>query len=143
MYFEHDSWDTFYKDPFGAIPIDTEVTFRVRSEDTVNIELHTNFMGIDQFYPMQKLGDSDTYEVTIKTPDVPGLLWYDFHFDTFNSHYVFGANPDGIGGKGQVNLFNTNSYQITVYNPERKVPDWYKGATRFRVKSADTAHEVF
>ncbi len=134
MYFKHNSWDKFYKDPFGAAPIGQEVTFRVTSNETVNIYLHTRFRDNDNYYLMeQSPNNPEVYEVTIAMPNTPGLLWYDFHFDAFNSHYVYGAQPDGMGGEGQVNLFTNNSYQITVYNPDRKVPDWYKEGVMYQI----------
>lgn len=134
MYLKHDSWDTFYKDPFGAIPIGEKVTFRVKSSDTINIRLHLQFRDSDNYYDMvQTPWDPETYEVTVEMPNSAGLVWYDFHFDAFNSHYVYGAPPDGIGGEGQVNLFSTNSYQITVYDPKRKVPDWYKEGIIYQI----------
>lgn len=134
MYFKHDSWDKFYKNPFGAAEIGQEVTFRVRSNETVNIKLHTKYRDKDTYYDMiQSSEDPEVYEVTIKMPTNPGLLWYDFHFDAFNSHYVYGAPPDNMGGEGQVNLFSNNSYQITVYNPQRKIPDWYKEGVMYQI----------
>lgn len=134
MYFEHNSWNKLYKDPFGAAPIGSEVTFRVRSNETVNNRLHTRFRGHEQFYDMlPSPEDPHLFEVTITVPNTPGLLWYDFHFDAFNTHYVYGASPDGIGGLGQVNLFSQNSYQLTLYDPKRKVPDWYKEGVMYQI----------
>lgn len=134
MYLKHNSWEKFYKDPFGAIPVGEDVTFRVRSSETVNVQLHTSFRGHDNYYPMQQSSyDPEVYEVTIKMPAATGLLWYDFHFDAFNKHYVYGAPPDGLGGEGQVNLFSTNSYQVTIYDPNRKVPDWYKEGIMYQI----------
>lgn len=134
MYFEHNSWDKLYKDPFGAAPVGSEVTFRVKSHDTVNIQLHARFRDNEQYfdmYPSEKY--PGYYEVTFTMPNSPGLMWYDFHFDAFNSHYVYGAPPDGMGGPGQVNLFSSNSYQLTVYDPERQVPDWYKDGIMYQI----------
>lgn len=134
MYFKHDSWDKFYKDPFGAAEIGQDVTFRVRSNETVNIKLHTKFQDHDMYYDMlQSPEDPEVFEVTIKMPSTTGLLYYDFHFDAFNAHYVYGAPPDGFGGEGQVNLFSDQSYQLTVYNPQRKVPDWYKEGVIYQI----------
>ncbi len=134
MYFKHDSWDEFYKNPFGAAEIGKEVTFRVRSNETMNIMLHTNFRDHDNYYPMiQSPEDPEVFEVTIPMPASTGLLWYDFHFDAFNSHYIYGAPPDGFGGEGQVNLFSDQSYQITVYSPERKIPEWFKEGVIYQI----------
>lgn len=141
LYFKHDSWDPFYKSPFGAAPAGTEVTFRVRSVDTMNIQLHTYFRGVDHYYPMvQSPDDTQVYEYTLKLPGATGLMWYDFHFDAFNAHYVYGTQPDGIGGEGQVNLFSSNSYQLTIYDPKRKVPDWYKEGLMYQIFPDRFAH---
>lgn len=125
MRFEHNSWDSLYREPFGAAPAGSEVTIRARGEGVYNVRLRT-YNDHETFYEMHPSPeDGSLYEVTLRLPEKTGLLWYDFQFDADGRSYCYGTIDDCLGGFGQVRSDHDHAYQITVYEKEREVPDWY------------------
>lgn len=134
MYFIHDSWNQFYKEPFGAAPAGSSVFIRVRAGDVLNVRLHLNFRSNEQVLDMVRSEkDPEVWECELKMPCQTGLIWYHFSFDAFNNHYVYGTRPDGFGGEGQISQDAPQPYQITCYDANRKVPEWYSEGLMYQI----------
>src|SRR4051812_18258967 len=82
----HDSRDPLYRSPFGAVPLGTDITLRLRtpadSADSVTLRVFDTNANAQQLYTMAPvvtaLEDFDYWEYTFKAPDSPTLLWYRF-----------------------------------------------------------------
>ncbi|MDK2904942.1 MAG: cyclomaltodextrinase / maltogenic alpha-amylase / neopullulanase [Eubacteriaceae bacterium] len=133
MNFIHNSFISEYRCPFGAVPVNSMVTIKVFGSDLLNVRLRTYFNDIETSYPMNPTDYSNFYAIKIRVPDEPGLLWYDFEFNRKGKSYIYGTKPDGLGGIGQIYTEKASSYQITIYDPKRKSPDWYKEGLMYQI----------
>lgn len=134
MYFEFNSWDLFYKKPFGAMPVDEEVLIRVKAYDVYNIRLRTHYQSTDKFFPLEPIGDG-IYEVRVKMPVEAHVLWYNFVFEAEGKTYYYGTQDDTLGGRGQIYHQDVlSSYQITLYDPVYgDLPDWYADGIMYQI----------
>ena len=137
----HNSQDKFYRSPSGAVKAGEQICIRlsVKAEsapDNVQMRIFDDVLGettiaMDLF---QKGDNSFIYEASIKTSGEPRLIWYDFAVYYQNATYFYINNPESLGGVGQtVNQPTANSYQITVYSPEFKTPDLFKGRIMYQI----------
>jgi|LGOV01.1.fsa_nt_gb 4-alpha-glucanotransferase len=134
MKFRHDSWTPDYRKPFGAQPIENKITLHVKSKDAIDVTLKTYFLKIETHYPMQKLTDSDWWEITLTLPKTTGILWYHFSFTLDNQRFFYGTQSDHLGGLGKIyEKPSPPSYQITLFDPKRKSPSWYKQGIMYQI----------
>ena len=131
----HNSQDSFYRSPFGAVQIGTIITIRVKVIDTMaalrcTLALWHNSEKMT-LIPMNKISN-DVYEAHIKTDKKPCLLWYHFIFENYDERFYYGNNDLQLGGVGRVYESNPKSYQITVYEKD-KVPSWYKEGILYQI----------
>jgi len=125
MDFRHDSWNKTFRNPFGALSLGSTVTLRVFAPDAYNLRLRTYALEQEQWKPMIASEELGFWEVSLTIPETPGLLWYDFSFESKGKAYSYGTRSDHFGGEGQIYEASPPSYQITIYDPERKSPKWY------------------
>ena len=143
MNIKHDSRDTKYRTPYGAVTCGTEITLRLSIGDVrpsnVRLVLRREGDPEPRFIDMkEESGDNDTYIYTaeIHAPESAGLLWYYFAIeggsddDRFNFYY--GNETDRLGGEGKISHTEPDPYQITVYR-EAVVPDWYKHGIVYQI----------
>ncbi len=123
----HNSHDINYRRPFGAAVADSAVTLFIKTEGifTCNLLLWLG-NGSMQRLPMKAVENG--FEITIRMPEKPQLLWYCFQVDEL----YYGNKESRYGGEGQVYDHMPPCYQITVYN-ESKTPDWYKNAVVYQI----------
>ncbi|MBQ9010675.1 MAG: glycoside hydrolase family 13 protein [Clostridia bacterium] len=134
----HNSLDTFYRSPFGSLPVSTELRLRV-SVGNEHLPHHVDLRtwdGTEHRYPMRSLGSTHghhLYEAIIMTPATPGLVWYRFElFDENHSCTLYGAPADGIGcgvgvqGSGE-------GFQISVYSADFKTPEWVREGIMYQI----------
>lgn len=113
----YDSRDTRYKTPYGAVPGGTSVQFTLRPRRDAGIA-HARLTASFEFWNSYTVTEDmpwcdlelghDVFRATLDTTDYIGLVWYSFELEDFN---------------GQVE--HLGPYQLTVYDPEEKVPSWY------------------
>ncbi|WP_089609364.1 bifunctional glycogen debranching protein GlgX/4-alpha-glucanotransferase [Dehalobacterium formicoaceticum] len=139
----HDSHASFYRHPFGAVPVGTELVLRM---EIISRELPDHcFLRLwgseDQYreIPMEwkeevaGLHDySRVYEVRFKMPEDPGLVWYSFRIQTGQQVYYYGNNQERLGGMGLLKKTELPAYQITVFIPNQ-VPKWYKEGVMYQI----------
>ncbi len=137
MIFHHRSTDAFFRNPTGALPAGALVCLRVEAEGygkPDKIELRV-WDGEEHRFPMRELGaraGRRYYEAQIAVSQTPCLYWYRFEAEVDGKRLVLGAPDDGYGcGEGVMG--SENSFQITVYDPEYKTPDWMHDGVMYQI----------
>ena len=135
MNFEHNSWEKIYRRPFGAVPTGSEVMIRARGEGVCNVRLRLFYASHERYFDMIPSVEHPGYfEYKMRMPIKPGLLWYDFRFDADGKQWAYGAQKDGLGGKGELSTDgNPQSFQITLYDPSHHIPIWYKEGVIYQI----------
>ena len=139
MYVYHNSQDTRFRSPFGAVGTGGTVLLRLEIKDcnepeSVMVRLWVN--NSEQFFPMAMKKENKTYiySVDIDMPENPCLLWYCFVIDGNGKRYWYLNSSDGLGGVGRLEDVNDGkSYQITVYDKSFKTPDWFCGRIMYQI----------
>ncbi len=145
----HDTRNPDYRSPGGAVPAGTPVTLRLRTYSgdvtDVSLRLYDDRRDTARIVPMtleRSAGGYDFWSLTV-TPTEPTVLWYrfivrdgsdtDFYEDDF-------LDPDGTyrgyreGGAGIAYEESPDlSFQLTVYDPAFRTPDWLKEATLYQI----------
>ncbi|MTI55506.1 glycoside hydrolase family 13 protein [Geosporobacter ferrireducens] len=136
----HNSHEKIYRTPFGALPCSARVSLRIKiaSEvppDTVFLRLW-NEEEKEKLYPMSLLENQRMdriYHAEIETPQTPKLIWYFFIIHFQNQTYFYGNNASQSGGAGEIYTHEPPSYQITVFQPNTRTPDWFKSSVMYQV----------
>ncbi len=119
-----------HKSVRGAVACGSKVTFRITQEDTsgeasFSAPTCTLLLRADgeeyKSFPMQRTRDGFSLPITFSET---GLYFYRF---------CIGGHPFGCG-KGRRGEFERESeWQITVYDPAYKTPDWIKGTVMYQI----------
>lgn len=135
-YIYHDSQNTFYREPFGAVSIGTKVKLflECKEQGEVSIEV-IKFDGFRYSIPMMIAKSKEgciLYKGIIDTTDSLGILNYCFKYikDGFTQYY--GNNEENLGGEGKIYYEYPKYYQITVYN-KNEIPNWYKEGIIYQI----------
>lgn len=136
MILYHDSRDSAYRTPYGAVTAGSTVIVRLKVKEGVpeSVFVRTWVDGIgENLIPMRAVTDDGlTYEAEIETKN-PCILWYYFKVCFNGSDCCYYGAKDGLtGGAGLMYGSEPPSFQITVYK-ERKVPDWYKKGIVYQI----------
>lgn len=147
----HNSRDSQYRTPFGAVPIRTAVTLRLSapsgSLDSVTIRTSDRNANAQSQYPMQKVTNSpdglDYWEATVTVPPRPTLFYYRFILrkgDTISFYEDDARDENGnfdFARKGGPGVLLTESrdqsWQITVYTPDFTTPQWIHDAVIYQI----------
>ena len=140
LHVEHNSQLDFYRSPFGAVEIGTEVTIRLSVKDgglphsiKCLCKTDTCTWETDMTYQFTVMSAS-VYGCTLKMPKSPCLLWYWFEIKTDNGLEYYGNNERGLGGLGeQTPELPSLKYQITVYDKAYKTPAWFKEKVAYQI----------
>ncbi|MEA4897654.1 MAG: glycoside hydrolase family 13 protein [Christensenellaceae bacterium] len=109
----------------------SRVTLRLEAEEGDRAFLRLWWDGREQLiemYPSDAL-----FEATVTLPDRPGNLWYSFFVDRADGRLWYGNAPDGQGGEGALYAEEPPGYQITVYDPNYRTPEWMRGAILYQI----------
>jgi len=146
----HNSFDTFYRNPFGAVKTDQNtVRLRFRSchydIDKVRIRLWNSREKKESWVEMAwdstendpSLGPVDYWKAEINIPATPTLLYYFFEItDGWDINYYVDDNAHFYGGgwgRFSEHWDDLNTYQITVYEKDFQVPSWLKGSIIYQI----------
>ncbi len=146
----HNSRDTLYRNPFGAVTVSTEVTLRLRtptdSADSVTLrvfDLNANAQQLFQMVKSTTADNADFWEYTFKTPDQPTLLYYRFILRQGDKATFYEDDTRDDAGnyhwerKGGTGIALTESkdqgWQITVYTPDFTTPQWVHDAVIYQI----------
>ena len=130
----YNSLDTACKSPFGAIPAGQAVTFNLTvPEDLGYVDPHlvlTKDRENPVHYRMEFTGQTprvNHFTLTV-TPTTSGLYFY--HFDLYTDFRRIYRTP---GGEGALSWTEGQEWQLTVYEPGFKTPDWLKNGTMYQI----------
>jgi glycosidase/fibronectin type 3 domain-containing protein len=147
----HDSRDTLYRTPGGAVPAGTPVKIRFRTfhNDVTSVKLRVYDLNASgqQVLPMTLAATNvscyqpdlasercDFWEVTLNYPQ-PNNLWYRFIVTDGAKTAYYADNTSALdGGLGSPsdNVID-NSYALMFYKPGFTAPDWAKGAVIYQI----------
>ena len=135
-YIYHDSQDTFYREPFGAVSIGSKVSLRLECKECGEVFIEViKFDGSRYLIPMtieERRNECIIYKGIIDTTNSLGVINYYFKYikDGFTKYY--GNNDECLGGEGKIYYDFPNYYQITVYE-DNKIPSWYKEGIIYQI----------
>ena len=136
MILQHNTTDAFDRFPAGALPAGAQVRLRVavlssREPDTVQVRV---WDGKETYYPMRVLGargGKQFYEVQLTVSEKPCLCWYRFEAIRDGHRVTLGASDDTGCGEGAMD--GKTDFQITVYDPEYKTPEWMYDGVMYQI----------
>lgn len=134
---KHNNFELKYKEPFGAVAEDTKVKFRVdvdKQYERCKLRLWTA-RHCEKIYDMEYDNEEQCYRVEVKITD-HGLNWYYFIIEDFNgSVKYYGVKDSYTAGEGKIMdcIPYNNSFQITCYDKNFYVPDWFKGEIMYQI----------
>lgn len=140
MRIEHNSRSRVFRMPFGAVCTGTQVslTLAVAEAGIPNaVTLVVTDKDGEKRFNMPyyySLGEYCVYGCEITVPDIPQNLWYFFEVENGGGKLWYGNNRKGLGGIGEIYYHVPDrKYQITVYSPEYKTPDWFKNSICYQI----------
>ena len=129
----HDSRDPVYRSPRGAAPCGETLRLCVRAEGLHRVGLRLWWQDAESLLPM-KPAHSGLYECELTLPAEPGLLWYYFvATDSDGKTWYLGNAADGLGGVGAISETQPGGYQVTVYSPDYRTPEWMRNGMMMQV----------
>lgn len=139
--FYHNSHDSFYRFPFGAVECGQKITLRISMDRTfkavraVYLRLWKN-SSVEEKVPMHSMdgcGGLTVYECEITAPCDVGLLWYFFIIECDDRLLYYGNNTGSMGGVGSIYEYEPPSFQVTVYKKGFKTPSWLKDSIMYQI----------
>ncbi|MGM7702728.1 alpha-amylase family glycosyl hydrolase [Pseudalkalibacillus sp. Hm43] len=139
----HDTWDELYRKPFGAIKTGEKVKLRLEAAKGdltgANVQLKNYTSGNSELIKMDLVGWTDVdgkgareyWEATI-TPSEKGVYGYKFIAKDGQTVKEYGEDT-AQGHTGRVGDNVLDLFQMTVYEPEYKTPDWMKEAVVYQI----------
>ena len=153
----HDSLNSEYRRPFGAVKTGESITLTVEFTDCMPESVHLVLKNdaesrVSRILMREVSGGRGSrhsisrYEAAFNAPAEGCILWYyfaaEFCEDTEDDNqrciFYYGNNPERLGGEGkvypdrEVSAVDMPAYQITVYK-EAKVPEWYKDGIVYQI----------
>ena len=152
----HDTFDSYYRSPFGAVPAGSSVRLRFRTipfdVDGVSVRVYhydpaSNATSGPVDYPLayleDRVEDGTNYAIwtyILTTPGTPAILYYKFRIsdgldvDWYSDAYADDHDNLGQGGEGATSEDEPfPSFQITVYQPGFQTPEWLKNANVYQI----------
>jgi len=133
----HDSRNSLYRTPFGAVETGTRVTLRLDAADGgwtgCALRLWVDGKGEKRIdMTEERRGEDRRFSCTFTAAE-PAVVWYHFILRTADGREVrYGAREGRTGGEGAVYDHEPPSFQLTVYD-KRPVPAWYKNAVVYQI----------
>jgi glycosidase len=152
----HDTFDSYYRAPFGAVAAGTPVTLRFRTAhldvDGVNVRIYQYDPATDSTTRLDDLAMSffenrteggtqyDIWQTTLATPAAPAILYYKFRItdqsdeDFYSDAYVDdhdNLNQGGDGAASDTEPFP--AFQLTVFDPAFETPSWLQNANVYQI----------
>lgn len=135
----HNSRELACRSPFGALPCGASASLRIcvwgDGAECVRAFLRT-WYGKESVYEGERSIKNDRYvfTFTVKMPEEPCVLWYNFRLETPSGTLYAGA-PDGVLRSGQARLSYDMpfDYRITVFDRGFDTPEAFKGSTAYQI----------
>ncbi len=137
----HDSRDTLYRTPGGAVTTGTPVTLRLRAASgdltAARLRVWNDRSDTQTLLDMSLAADDGTYEywqATVPASADPTVYWYRFIAIDGTDMDFYEDDAARTGGWGEAfDESADNSWQLTVYDPAFETPDWVKDAVIYQV----------
>ncbi len=127
----HDSHAPAYRMPLGPIPAGGELRVRIKCTAPGEVLLRT-WDGSERLVPMTPVG-GDLWEAATPVPQTPMLFWYDFVLRREGREVRYGTSFDQLGGEGVVYPGQPASYQVTVYDPAYRTPEYLRHGVIYQI----------
>jgi glycosidase len=152
----HDTFDSYYRSPFGAVPAGSPVTLRFRTAhfdvDGVQVRVYTYNAAtgttagpVDHsmsFFEnrVENGTEYDIWALTLQTPASPSILYYKFRVtdqgdeDFYSDAYADDHDNLNQGGEGAA--FDGEpfpAFQLTAYDPGFQTPAWLQQANVYQI----------
>ncbi|UWG97122.1 bifunctional glycogen debranching protein GlgX/4-alpha-glucanotransferase [Dehalobacter sp. DCM] len=138
----HNTYQTYYRQPFGALKCGQKVLLRLEIINVLPIEECILWVSENENYKyiamrsIQEIKVENNmrrllFEVEYCVSQVPGLVWYYFIIRADRVYY-YGNNSESLGGEGELSINIPPAYQITIYNPS-PVPEWFKQGLIYQI----------
>ena len=152
----HDTFDDYYRSPFGAIPAGSNVTLRFRTlpfdVTGVAVRVYTFDTATGATtgpvdHPMAYSEDREEnginyaiWALTLQTPATPSILYYKFKVtdgadeDFYSDSYT--DDHDNLNQGGEGTAFDGEpfpAFQITAYSPSFTTPLWLQNANVYQI----------
>jgi glycosidase len=141
----HNSRDSLYRVPWGAVTTGTPVTLRLRTfhDDVTDVTLRvwTTEAGAQTLYPMELVATTDDppygydyWQASIPPQADPTILYYRFIIRDGSDEDFY--EDDGLFDGGWGTAYDDSpdySFQIDVYQPDFETPDWMKDAVVYQI----------
>ena len=133
MHLYHNSHDSAYRKPFGAVTPETELNIALDVTDApenlcCTLRLWIEGVG-EQLIPMEKTGSQ--FRCHFKAPVTPTLVWYSSSCSLRARPHIM-ANASLLGGVGDCFDHEPPAWQITVYQ-ETTLPEWYSKGICYQI----------
>jgi glycosidase len=137
----HNSRDSLFRTPGGAVVTGTPVTLRLRAASgdltAAKVRVYNDRTNEQALLNMSLAADDGKYEwweATVPASADPTVYWYRFIAidGTATAYYDDDAARDGGWGKTFAETPD-NSWQLTVYDPAFQSPDWIKNAVVYQI----------
>ena len=137
----HNSRDTVYRTPGGAVETGTAVTVRLRAASgdltEARVRVWNDRINAQAIIPMTLAADDGAYEwweATIPASADPTIYYYRFIAIDGTATAYYEDDNSRNGGWGQVFATSPdNSYQLTVFDPAFQTPDWVKNGIMYQI----------
>ncbi|MEJ6952351.1 glycoside hydrolase family 13 protein [Natronospora cellulosivora (SeqCode)] len=137
----HDSFDNNYRDPFGAVPLETSVTLMVKIKskkkpDKLILVLEEDSLSRKEEKVMELISDENKsfiYQIVVNTGERPQLLFYNFKIKMAGKSYYYNRAEDGYAGKGHLSQEKGAGYQITVYKKLDSYPYYFADSIVYQI----------
>ena len=117
----------------GAAPCASKVRLRVRADQVDSVTLRIWWNNAEYRWFMRRV-EGGFYEYEMSIPEQPGLLWYYFIAkDKEGSSWYLGNANDGLGGEGVVTRTEPPAFQVTVYDPAYRTPEWMRDGLMMQI----------
>ncbi len=136
----HDSHRLSFRDPFGAVPAGTPVRLSLSSSmpltacrlewegDTLNGHV-SGGISLDR-----RAGEEEfLYSARLDALSVPGTYFYYFVLEQGEERLFYGNQPAAYGGEGVLSRQTPIPYQITVYQSDLSVPEWFGNTILYQI----------
>ena len=113
----HNSRESEYRSPYGAAEVGSSVHLSITADFAKSVLLRVwTDETKETMYTMNHVSDTNLFEIDLKLPAEPTVLWYFFVVNYDDKTICYGNNRQRLGGIGEVyENEEPQSYQITVY----------------------------
>ncbi|MBP8000565.1 MAG: Ig-like domain-containing protein [Chloroflexi bacterium] len=137
----HNSRDTLFRTPGGAVPTGTAVTLRFRSAcddlSAARVRVYNDRTNTQQLINLTKIANDaqyDWWEAVLPVSADPTVYWYRFIALDGTATAYYEDDAARTGGWGQTFASSVdNSWQLTMYDPTFQTPDWVQNGIIYQV----------